>query len=118
MIPVWFIGGPRTGNSDVEGGNTSAKSGDAYGGDANGGKANANGGDASNNAFVWGQNSSQNGGGSDVEQQNNPDVTQGDNSADGGTADANGGDGGGANSGNTQKYDGNAFSKEEQLLRG
>src|SRR5437763_11283609 len=110
MIPVWFIGGPRTGNSDVEGGNTSAKSGDAYGGDANGGKANANGGDASNNAVVKGSNDSQSsdtcgcesqkpskfdgfsnyegGHGSDVDQKNNPDITQGDNSANGGVAEA------------------------------
>src|SRR2546423_4548921 len=72
---------PRIGQDNVvtvQGGDTSASSGDATGGDANGGAASSNGGSASNNALVGGSNSSS-GSGSDVDQQNNPDITQGNN---------------------------------------
>ncbi len=126
------------GNSDdveSEGGNTSAKSGNAYGGD--GGDATAKGGNATagNIAVVKQHNYSENkgcgcepkkdqwskdekskfdwkpnGGGSGSEQDNDSDIDQGDNEANGGDPKAYGGDGGDAETGNEQKFNGNAIS--------
>jgi hypothetical protein len=93
--------GPNA-HSDSQGGDTSAKSGDAQGGD--GGNAKASGGDAKagNVASV-----KQSGGGKSA---NTPKVLQGDNEAEGGPAQAAGGDGGSANSGNLQLLNGNSAS--------
>jgi len=51
--------------------------------------------------------------GSGSSQSNRSDVKQGSPEATGGNADAYGGDGGDANTGNTQKYNGNAYAKSE-----
>jgi hypothetical protein len=116
-------GGRHEGGAKAEGGDTSAKSGDAYGGD--GGDAKASGGDAhaSNEAKVESdrghghdqsgdrckrhekgsrKSSSKKGQGSSIEQ--------GDPKAKGGKAKAWGGDGGDADTGNTQFGNGNALA--------
>src|SRR5262245_12136166 len=99
---------PRIGQDNgvaVQGGDTSASSGDATGG--NGGDANAYGGDgnAGNTAIVDTGNTAT---GTSPEQSNNTPITQGGNTATGGDGKAYGGDGGDANSGNTQIGNGNS----------
>ena len=125
--------GPNA-KSDSQGGNTSAKSGDAYGG--NGGNAKASGGDAKagNVAHVVQKSKShgrkkhrpcdkvrivkdeKSGGEADRSK-----VKQGEyNLADGGPAQASGGYGGWANTGNFQEGNGNSFAKAEsweELIR-
>ena len=121
--------GPGNSEAKAKGGDTSAKSGDAYGGDGGDAKAKGGDGDASNNAWVEQRNKSDDGkptGGSKYDdkrcgcqerkhddgssQSNRSDVRQGSNEAKGGDATANGGDGGNADTGNEQKYNGNAFA--------
>jgi hypothetical protein len=119
------VGGKQA-EADAKGGDTSAKSGDAYGGD--GGDAKAIGGDAdsSNDASVEQDNESSGGGkdhgdrhGKDhgdrhdggSSQSNESIVEQGSPEATGGEAGAEGGDGGSADTGNTQKFNGNALAK-------
>ena len=109
---------------EAEGGDTYAKSGNAYGGDGGDAKAYGGDGDASNNAVVKQHNYVQDDGcGCDSKNhkfdgkrnqhdessvKNDSDIDQGDNTATGGDATANGGNGGNADTGNTQKFNGNA----------
>jgi hypothetical protein len=107
------------GGVSAQGGDTSAKSGDAYGGD--GGNAKAHGGDATagNIAVVKQVNASK---GDDKrsdcgcepskgdEQSNESWIGQGGNYALGGNGEAQGGYGGDANSGNLQEGNGNAWA--------
>jgi hypothetical protein len=101
--------GPNA-KSDSQGGNTSAKSGDAQGGD--GGNAKATGGDAkAGNVASVKQSSSSDGAKKSSEGSGNKSkVEQGENEAAGGPAQAVGGDGGPANSGNVQAFNGNSVS--------
>jgi hypothetical protein len=100
--------GPNA-QSDSQGGNTSAKSGDAQGGD--GGNAKASGGDAkAGNVAAVKQSSSDGARKSSDGSANRSKVEQGDNEASGGQAQAAGGHGGHANSGNVQAFNGNSVS--------
>jgi hypothetical protein len=117
------VGGKHS-DASARGGDTSAKSEDAYGGD--GGDANATGGDAdaSNDAGLHQSNESADRHhhgydcGSDRKkddegssQSNESSVKQGDPTADGGEAAAEGGDGGSADTGNEQYGNGNAWAE-------
>jgi hypothetical protein len=100
--------GPNA-QSDSQGGNTSAKSGDAQGGD--GGNAKASGGDAKAGNVASVKQSSADGAGKSSEgPANKSKVEQGENEASGGPAQATGGHGGSANSGNVQAFNGNSVS--------
>jgi hypothetical protein len=112
--------GPKA-QAESQGGDTSAKSGDANGGD--GGNAKASGGDAKagNIASVKQVSSSDDGHGScgcgsekrsskEGGSGNHSKVEQGPNAASGGNGSATGGNGGNANTGNEQVLNGNSVS--------
>jgi hypothetical protein len=116
------VGGKHS-EANAKGGDTRAKSGDAYGGD--GGNAKAVGGDAhaSNKAGVKQLNLSsgkrhgecgcfgKKGFDKGSSQSNTSEVRQGSPTADGGDAGAEGGYGGDADTGNKQFGNGNAYAK-------
>ena len=115
-------GGRHDSKTRSEGGDTSARSGDAYGG--NGGDAKSRGGDADASDRVESRESNRRHGErwergcrhdrgkrrGERHQENRSRVEQGDDRAFGGPAYAEGGDGGDADTGNTQFLNGNSLA--------